>query len=184
MDPDIDLESASYSAYSGGAGVWYFDDLVDGLKRYRHHWAESAIEGLATTEISELMHETLDFCYRQRLPRRMVLIEGAAGIGKSVTAKAWCNRYHGLVRYVEVPSSNDDRSFYAAIAEAVGVARGSAYNGQQIKLKVEEALRSSGLMLVLDEAQFAGRRNTNDLRESPPECNGSKRRLTSERPSR
>ena len=98
------------------------------------------------------MYETLDFCYRQR---RMVLIEGAAGIGKSVTVKAWCNRYPGLVRHVELPSSNDDRSFYAAIAEAVGVARGSAYNGQQIKLKVEEALRSSGLFLVLDEAQFA-----------------------------
>lgn len=152
LNPDIDLESSIYSPYSSSAGVWYFDDLVDGLKRYRRYCAEHAFDGLATTEISERIHETLDFCYRQR---RMVLIEGAAGIGKSVTAKAWCNRYPGLVRHVELPSSNDDRSFYVAIAEAVGVARGSAYNGQQIKLKVEEALRSSGLMLVLDESQFA-----------------------------
>lgn len=149
LDPEIDLTDSSSDA---AAGVWYFDDLIDGLKRYRRHCADSALEGLATTEISEQMYETLDFCYRQR---RMVLIEGAAGIGKSVSVKAWCNRYPGLVRHIELPSSNDDRSFYAAIAEAVGVARGSAYNGQQIKLKVEEALRVSGLLLVLDEAQFA-----------------------------
>jgi hypothetical protein len=148
LDPEINLADSSCSA----AGVWYFQDLIDGLKRYRRHCADSALEGLAATEIGDRMGETLDFCYRQR---RMVLIEGAAGIGKSVTVKAWCKRYPGLVRHVELPSSNDDRSFYAAIAEAVGVARGSAYNGQQIKLKVEEALRSSGLMLVLDEGQFA-----------------------------
>jgi hypothetical protein len=148
LDPEIDLMNAKCSS----AGAWYFDGLIDGLKRYRRHCAESAREGLATTEISDQIYETLDFCYRQR---RMVLIEGVAGIGKSVTVKAWCNRYPGLARHVELPSSNDDRSFYAAIAEAIGVARGSAYNGQQIKLKVEEALRASGLFLVLDEAQFA-----------------------------
>ena len=153
LDPEINLAKRDFSPdEEDAAGVWYFADLIDALARYRRHYAESALEGLATTEISERMYEALDFCYRQR---RMVLIEGVAGVGKSVTVKAWCNRYPGLVRHVELPSSNDDRSFYAAIAEAVGVARGSAYNGQQIKLKVEEALRISGLFLVLDEAQFA-----------------------------
>jgi hypothetical protein len=153
LDPEIDLATRDCSVdIDDVAGVWYFEDLLGALTRYRQHCAESALTGLATTEISEQICETLDFCYRQR---RMVLIEGVAGIGKSITIKAWCNRYPGLVRHVELPSSNDDRSFYAAIAGAVGVARGSAYNGQQIKLKVEEALRISGLFLVLDEAQFA-----------------------------
>ena len=154
LNPGIDLANPTCSRYSEDdtAEVWYFDRLVDGLKEYRRHCAESALKGLGSTEISSRMYETLDFCYRQR---RMVLIEGVAGVGKSVTIKAWCNRYPGLVRHVELPSSNDDRSFYAAMADAIGVARGSAYNGQQIKLKVEEALRVSGLLLVLDEAQFA-----------------------------
>jgi hypothetical protein len=158
LDPEIDLAKRNCSADDEDidsaytAGVWYFEDILGALTIYRKHCSESALKGLATTEISEQMYQTLDFCYRQR---RMVLVEGVAGIGKSVTVKAWCNRYPGLVRHVELPSSNDDRSFYAAIAGAVGVARGSAYNGQQIKLKVEEALRVSGLFLVLDEAQFA-----------------------------
>jgi len=83
-----------------------------------------------------------------------MLIEGVPGIGKSSTSKAWCDRFPGLVRYVEIPSSSDDRSFYVAIAEPLGVAHGESYNTQQVKLRVEKTLRLSGIMLVLDEAQF------------------------------
>ena len=97
------------------------------------------------------MNEALDFCYRRR---RMVFIEGAAGIGRSATMQAWCDAHGGLVRYVETPSSNDDRSFYVKIAEALGVARSTAYNGQQIKLRVEETLRVSGLIIAMDESQY------------------------------
>lgn len=166
LDPDIDLTEQEVSRFSDdhAAGVWYFAGLLDGLKKYRKHRSDIAFDGLATTDVSEQMREALDFCYRRR---RMILIEGVAGIGKSATVKAWCNRYPGLVRHVEIPASGDDRSFYAAIAEEVGVARGAAYNGQQIKLKVEEALRASGLMLVLDEAQFAWPQQHNRPRGVP-----------------
>lgn len=153
LDPEIKLSDSKPASFGQRtSAVWYFENLLDGLKRYRAHRSEAALEEIAETDVSERVQQTLDFCFRRR---RMVLIEGNAGVGKSATAKAWCDRYPGLVRYVEIPSSNDDRSFYVAIAEALGVARGSAYNGQQIKLRVEEALRASGLMLVLDEVQFA-----------------------------
>lgn len=58
----------------------------------------------------------------------------------------------GLARYLETPAGNDDRSFYARIADALGVANGTSYNGQQIKLRIERALKISGLMLVFDES--------------------------------
>jgi hypothetical protein len=151
VDPESDLN-----------GVWYFDDLIGALRQLRRdsydspcgrvYRRETDAATLADTEPTRQIDHALDFCFRQR---RMVLIEGESGIGKSETVKAWCDRQQGLARYVEIPSSNDDRSFFAAIAESIGVARGTSYNGQQIKLRVEEALRASGLMLVLDESQFA-----------------------------
>ncbi|MGB9473805.1 MAG: ATP-binding protein, partial [Candidatus Udaeobacter sp.] len=137
---------------SDDGDVWYFGNLVGSLKQLRSDFIRKTDTILADTEASRQINNSLDFCFRRR---RMVLIEGKAGIGKTATLKAWCNRQQGLARYVEVPSSNDDRSFFAAIAEAIGVARGTSYNGQQIKLRVEEALRASGLMLVLDESQFS-----------------------------
>lgn len=130
---------------------WCFQDIMGALKQIRDAEISEAKQRLANTEISRQMNASLDFCYRRR---RMVFIEGAAGIGRTVTLQAWCDAHGGMVRYVETPSSNDDRSFYAKMAEALGVARGTSYNGQQIKLRVEETLSASGLVIALDEAQY------------------------------
>jgi AAA domain len=161
VDPGIDGDSSNEQRYAawlagaqpyhdGSAAVWYFDDLVGAVNQLRADSGQK-IGFVADTEATRHINTALDFCFRRR---RMILIEGKAGIGKTETAKAWCSKQGGLARYVEIPSSNDDRSFFAAIAESIGVARGTSYNGQQIKLRVEEALRASGLMLVLDEGQF------------------------------
>ncbi len=132
-------------------GPWWYRDLFGAIRTIREALIKEAKSRLADTAISRKMHETLEFCYRRR---RMVFIEGAAGIGRSATLQAWCDEHAGMVRYVAVPSSNDDRGFYAKIAEALGVARGTSYNGQQIKLRVEETLRISGLVIALDESQY------------------------------
>jgi hypothetical protein len=132
-------------------GVWFFDDLASALTSIRERRIKQARARLADTAITRKINETLDFSYARR---RMVLIEGVAGIGRSESAKIWCEAHPGMVRYVEVPSSGDDRSFYSAVARALGIARGFAYNPQQIKLRVEDMLVASELMLVLDESQF------------------------------
>ena len=133
------------------AGVWFFEDLMGALRTVREEFAAGARRRLADTAVSRTMYSILGFCADQR---RMVLIEGLAGIGRTATLRAWCDSHAGVVRYVETPSSNDERSFYVRIAEALGVARGFAFNTQQIKLKVEEALKASGLIIALDEAQY------------------------------
>ncbi len=140
LDPQADIAT----------GVWYFEDLLGALTILRERSMTAARSRLADTQISRKINETLDFSYARR---RMVLVEGPSGIGRSATAKAWCDAHAGMVRYLEVPSSGDDRSFYSAMARALGIARGFAYNPQQIKLRVEDTLAASGLMLLLDEAQ-------------------------------
>jgi hypothetical protein len=152
LDPAIDLDgSATHVIGERVTGVWYFSGLIDGLLRYRQHCIDHAFDKLADTETKERICDALEFCYSER---RMVQITGPAGTGKSAALKAWCNTHPGLARYVEVPSSSDDRSFYVAVASALGVANGQSYSGNQIKNRMEEALKTSGVMLVLDESQF------------------------------
>lgn len=129
----------------------YFQDLAVALSSLRSQSIQRAQSRLADTEVSRQIIDTLDFFYATR---RMVLIEGVAGIGRSATARAWCDSHPGLVRYVEVPSSSDDRSFYSAIARALGVANGASYKAQQIRDRVEEMLLTSGIALVFDESQY------------------------------
>jgi hypothetical protein len=130
---------------------WYFINLPGALTELRALSIAKAKSRLADTLVAREINGALDFWAARR---RMVLIEGVAGIGRTETLRAWCDAQAGLVRYVEVPSSADDRSFYVSIARELGVARGMSFSGQQIKLRVEETLRASGLMLALDESQY------------------------------
>ena len=45
-------------------------------------------------------------------------------------------------------------AFYVSIARELGVARGLSFSGQQVKLRVEETLRASGIILAFDESQY------------------------------
>lgn len=133
-------------------GVLCFDDLFGALIALRDRFAAQARSRLAETAVTARMTETLDFCKDEQ---SMVLIEGVAGIGKSVAASTWADSQCGLVRLVEVPSSSDDRSFFAAIARSLGVARGMSMKSQEIKVRIEETLLdSTDLLLAFDESQY------------------------------
>jgi len=154
LDPGIDLagsgeQTSTLSENCATANLWWFRDLTGTICEYRQRTMQAACTALAKTEITAAIRGNLDFCLSQG---RMILIEGVPGLGKSVSAKAWVEMQGGLARYLEVPAGNDERSFYVKVAAALGVANGTSYNGSQIKVRVEEALQASGLMLVMDEA--------------------------------
>jgi hypothetical protein len=132
-------------------GVWFFSDLFGAIVEVRDRFSLAARRRLADTVVTRTINETLDFWFSRR---RMVLIEGVAGIGRSESARAWVDAHAGTVRFVEVPSSGDDRSFFASIARELGVARGTSMKAQEIKVRIEEMLAASEVMLVLDEAQY------------------------------
>jgi hypothetical protein len=141
LDPEADISK----------GVWFFTDLLGALIALRERFILAARSRLADTVVTRRINETLDFWFARR---RMILIEGVAGIGRTATTRAWCDAHAGLARYVEVPSSSDDRSFFASVARELGVARGASFKAQQIKVRVEEMLSTSGLMLAFDESQY------------------------------
>ncbi|MBI5818674.1 MAG: ATP-binding protein [Verrucomicrobia bacterium] len=145
------LERLCVDPEFGFADIGGLADPVGALTAYRARCIEKAREQIAFTTIAQRMFELLDFAFNTR---SMVLAEGDSRLGKSRAARTWCEMHPGLARYVEIPASNDDRTFYATVAESLGVAKGSSYNGQQINLRVMEVLKNSRLMLVLDEAQF------------------------------
>ncbi len=150
LDPNEDIAK----------GVWYFEDLLGALTTLRTSSIAAARARLADTDITRKIIDALDFWYARGRTNNpddrcgIVIIEGVAGIGRSYTTKVWRDEHAGMVRYLEVPSSSDDRSFYVSIARQLGVACGASYKAQQIKVRIEEVLLTSELRLVLDEAQY------------------------------
>jgi hypothetical protein len=132
-------------------GIWFFDDLLGSLIELRARFAAASKARLAATAVTQQIFGTLDFWLARR---RMVLIEGVAGIGRTASVRAWTEAQAGLVRFIEVPSSSDDRSFFANIARELGVARGTSMKAQEIKVRIEETLANSELALAFDESQY------------------------------
>ena len=97
------------------------------------------------------VHEALD--YAQASPGSLTLSFGPPGVGKSAAARNWCEQRPGVARYIETFAMENERGFYSAVAEELGIPRGSGYNGQQTSLRLIDVLKTSRLTLVLDEAQ-------------------------------
>jgi hypothetical protein len=143
---DIALNPTSRLERVPGLG----DDARGKLRQYRAACVARAELKLAPTTVSQMALDSLNFTLATG---KASLMEGRARTGKSETAKAFCECQPGIARYVEVPSTNDEKSLYKAVAEALGVADGASYTGLQIRERVEDVLRRTKFMLVFDEAQ-------------------------------
>ena len=125
-------------------------DVWEALDDYRGKRI-SGLPSVTETSICRRVFEALDYT---RSARVLTLIDGPARIGKSFSARAWCDRTAGLARYVQVPCSNDDSGFFRAIGRALGVSASLQLKASEIRNRVEEVLQKGDLMLVLDESQY------------------------------
>lgn len=130
--------------------VW-FHDIERSLKDYIEDRRLDRQAGKIVTSIGAQINDALDYAFEERC---MVHINGVARMGKTFQVQQWCQNYPGRVRYIQVPSGNDEISFYRAIARSLGTACGSSMNTTQIKRQVEDAIQDAGIMLVFDEAHY------------------------------
>jgi hypothetical protein len=128
---------------------WYFPNLIATLREYRQQWIAARVSGHVVTEVSKRVFETLDFSLEERC---LTVVEGIERIGKTFAARKWCDMHPGLVRYVEVPASTDDISFFRAIASALGVSINLNSKAHELRSRVEAVLYAGHLMLVFDES--------------------------------
>jgi len=127
-----------------------FDRTWKFAAAYRKLWIENHSGGVETV-IGRQVAEAFDYA---RETRSLVLVDGVPRIGKTFSARAYCERSGGLARYVQVPFSNDDTTFFRAIARALGVSSSLQLKALEIRARVEEVLQSGDLLLVLDEAAW------------------------------
>lgn len=129
----------------------WFHDLEQSLTDYFNDRRADTLAGKTVTSIGEEINDALDYAWDEKC---MVHINGVARMGKTFQVEQWCRMYPGRTRYVQVPSSNDDISFFRAIARALGTSSGSSMTITQIKRQVEDTIQDAGIMLVLDEAHY------------------------------
>ena len=128
---------------------WYFPTLVATLRQAMGGMRESESAGIVTTALGAKVNEVLDYTF---FSRGLTLMQGNARLGKTFAARAWCAQRPGQARFVEVPPSNDDATFFRALARGLGLGNFLQYKVTDIRERVESVLLTGDLILVLDEA--------------------------------
>lgn len=129
---------------------WYFPTLISTLREVQAAWIGDR-RPAAVTSIGKKIFSALDYAMATR---RLVVIDGLPRTGKTHAAQAWCNLHPGHARYLECPATNDDVSFFRAIARSLGVSINLNSKAQELRNRIEEVLQGGDLALVIDEAHY------------------------------
>jgi len=131
------------------AAPWYFSDLPNVLREHHQQWVKDKSK-IVVTALGKKVCAALDYTLHSR---SLSLLEGNPRLGKSFSARAWCLQHPGKARFIEIPATNDDASFFRALARGLGLGNFLKYKVAEIRERVESVLLAGDLLLVLDEAQ-------------------------------
>lgn len=145
------------------AKLSYFKEIVSALREVKNHREQAAVKEFYLTAIGKQMWEALDF---GRANRKMVLLNGREGRGKSEAAKAYWAKNLDQVRYVSLEPDTNETLIFRAIADGLGLACGFNRTVPELKMRIKDTLKRSDLFLVIDEAHYAFQRCRNMTR--PP----------------
>jgi hypothetical protein len=128
-----------------------FRDLVAALLEYQAQFHGAMRGRFAETQTFREISEALDYSLGQR---GMVLAEGTYRTGKSHAAQAWCLQHLGEARYVSLSSGGEQTGFFRDLARSLGVCSTAQRKALEMRARVEDALCTQHLLLVIDEADW------------------------------
>jgi hypothetical protein len=131
--------------------LYYFRDIVGALFEYQSRCSARIKENFQLTTTGKKIWETLDYALASR---GMVVLDGLEGRGKTEAVKAWTERHLGQARFVSLKGIASKTIAFREIAKALGIASSYTRSATQMQERIEDVLRRSKLMLVVDEAHF------------------------------
>ncbi|HEY1662157.1 MAG TPA: ATP-binding protein [Verrucomicrobiae bacterium] len=133
------------------ATLIYFRDIIGTLVEYNARRTAKISENFYLTAIGKKVWDTLDYALKCR---GMVLLDGLEGRGKTEAVKAWCELHLGTARFVSLKGITSKTTAFREIAKALGIASSYTRTATEMQARIEDVLKRSKLMLVIDEAHF------------------------------
>jgi hypothetical protein len=131
------------------ASLCYFRDITGALLEYKARHEQQARESIAETAISKSVFRTLARGLRSR---KIVVVQGVEGIGKSFGGEAWRECHLGEAVFVRLEGIVTKTTFFQVVSKALGLAGSVSQKSQEMQIRIRHHLERSGLMLVIDEA--------------------------------
>jgi len=133
------------------AKLFYFRDIIGALFEFKARRAAKIRQNFQLTAIGKKIWETLDYALATD---GMVLLDGLEGRGKTEAVKTWCELHLGTARFVSLKGITSKTTAFREIAKALGIASSYTRTATEMQARIEDVLKRSKLLLVLDEAHF------------------------------
>jgi hypothetical protein len=133
------------------ATLVYFQDIIGALLEYKRRREIKIRESFQLTAIGKKIWETLDYALASR---GMVVLDGLEGRGKTEAVKAWCELHLGSARFVTLKGIANKTNAFREIAKALGIGASYTRKSTEMQTRIEDVLKRSKLLLVIDEAHF------------------------------
>ena len=152
---DIDLAGHEFHELDDqdfiDANLSYFRGTIGALVEYKRRYEERVRTEFCLTAIGQQVWKQVDAALKSRI---MIVIDGLEGRGKTEAVRAWCNCHLGVARFISLKGTNTKTAHYREFSKAFGLGHGNSHKASQMQANVEEMLRVSQLMPVIDEAHF------------------------------
>lgn len=133
------------------AELFYFRDIIGALFEYKKRYEARVCENFQLTAVAKKIWQTLDYALASH---GMVLLDGLEGRGKTAAVKAYCEMHLGESRFVSLKGITSKTTAFREIAKALGIASSYTRTATEMQARIEDVLKRSRLLLVLDEAHF------------------------------
>lgn len=114
----------------------------------REQSAEAGNVGFVMTDISKRIWQVLEY---SRLQKKLSIIYGDAGIGKTKTAKEWAKDKSDVVLVTVTPAFGNQKPFLKLLARALKTSRNGTVD--DLYLDILDKLESRDMTIIIDEAQ-------------------------------
>jgi hypothetical protein len=133
------------------AAVPWFSDILPSLFEWQKRCIENVHAGFVMTDVARQVFATLDVALETG---RIVVIQGREGVGKSEAIKAWTRMHAGQCRLISLSGVMEKTGFFREISRALGLASSYTQKALDMRARVEDVLKRSRLLLVIDEAHY------------------------------
>ena len=143
-----------------------FDKLFPGfmaaMAKFMNEYAATQFCETADTVLRRRVFEELEFARRSKHVIPVVMVADTRH-GKTTAGKTYCGAWPGRLGLITVPESGDEREFYGAHADALGMDWTPRTSRADLKARVQYVVAQTRLCLLYDEAHNLVPRNN-----SPP----------------
>lgn len=129
----------------------YFQGLDVALADYERQQGAAVKAGIYMTNVGQVVWDTLEVCIAERVSG---IITGREGRGKTENAKACVRAHRGEARFWSVPGNSNQTNIFRSLGNALDLPHRSESSASILSWRIADYLKQSGLVLVIDEAQF------------------------------